>query len=353
PLESLPLSDSHRPLVSVIIAARNEEARIAQTIRQLAAQTDVSLELIVVDDRSTDRTAEIVRSCVPNCRVPIRLVQITELPQRWLGKCHACWTGAQLAQGSWLLFTDGDIHMRPDVVARSVQQCARESADHLALIPNLVVSRWIPRVAVVAHCVMFTLYTSPELINKDRGKQGIGVGAFNLIRRSAYDRIGGHEALRMEVVDDVKLGVLVLKHGMRQRAYSGLSDIQADWARTLPEMIRAVEKNWFAAVEYRLSKAIGIFLLLPGSIFAALVGPWYAGWIGCFPLAACLSTGFAGMIYARRFGWPWHTGVCSIAGWLVFVGGGMNSVWATYRQGGIRWRDSFYPLEQLRAGVVR
>jgi hypothetical protein len=338
--------------VSIIVAARNESARIGGTVRRLLAQQSIACEILVIDDCSTDATARIVAQ-IARKDGRVRLVSIKTLPDGWLGKCFACWTGAQQATGDWLLFTDGDAHMTPQLVARAVAQAELEQADHLALFPDILARRFWTRVALLGQAQLFTLYTAPHKINSDRSRRWIGVGAFNLVRRDAYLSIGGHEALKMEVVEDMKLGYLVRKHGLRQRAYSGLGDLEVDWAQSISQILAVTEKNWFAAVDYNLPMALAIFLFVPGSWLAALAAPVYAGPIGWFAVAGLLSLSISGLALARGFGWPWYLAPLSSVGWLVFAVAGVNSVWRTLRQGGIRWRDRCYSLDRLRAGVVR
>ncbi len=338
--------------MSIIVAARNESARIGETVRRLLSQRSIGWELLVIDDCSTDATARIVAE-IAREDDRVHLVQIDTLPAGWLGKCFACWTGAQRATGDWLLFTDGDAHMTPQLVARAVAKAELEQADHLALFPDILARRFWTRVALLGQAQLFTLYTAPDKINSDRSRRWIGVGAFNLIRRDAYLSVGGHEALKMEVVEDMKLGYLVRKHGLRQRAYSGLGDLEVDWAQSISAVFAATEKNWFAAIDYSLPMALAIFLFVPGSWLAALLAPWYTGSVGWFAVAGLLSLSIPGLALARGFRWPWYIAPLSSLGWLVFALAGFNSVWRTLRQGGIRWRDRFYSLDQLRAGVVR
>lgn len=338
--------------VSVIIAARNEASRLEQSIQRLLDQREIEFELVIVDDRSGDDTGRIARAAA--VRDPrVQYVRVDDLPDGWLGKCHACWQGAQRATGNWLLFTDGDIHMSPDVIARAVAVSKEESAHHLTLFPGILAERLGVRVAILGQAQLFTLYTSPETINADRSNRWVGIGAFNLICREAYDAIGGHETLKMEVVDDMKMGFLVRRHGFRQRVYAGISDVQADWAQSVMGVVRALEKNWFAATEFNLVGSIASFVLIPATILGALAAPWFAGWAG-WPVLGCLLLVCAqSWTLCRRFQWPAYLALLTPLGWLIFVSAGVWSVFTTMRQGGIRWRDSFYPLDELKRGVVR
>src|SRR5580704_10307974 len=129
-------SPSERVRCSVVIAARDEEARIEGTVRRLLAQQGVEAEILIVDDRSTDRTGEILRRLAKeDARVKVKRVEV--LPDGWLGKCHACHVGASAATGDWILFTDADCWLRPDVISRAVRLAEREGADHVVISPRL------------------------------------------------------------------------------------------------------------------------------------------------------------------------------------------------------------------------
>ena len=134
-----PLADSPvRARCSVVVAARDEEARIEGTLRHLLAQRGIEVEIIVVDDRSTDGTGEILRRLAEeDARVQVR--RVDALPEGWLGKCHACHIGASTATGDWILFTDADCWLKPDVIARAVQVAEGDAADQVTMTPGTVV----------------------------------------------------------------------------------------------------------------------------------------------------------------------------------------------------------------------
>jgi glycosyltransferase involved in cell wall biosynthesis len=348
---TIPL-ESPLPKVSVVIAARDEGARIKRTVGGLLAQEGIELELIVVDDRSRDDTPRILAELArEDSRLSV--VRVDELPPRWLGKCHACSRGAERAQGEWLLFADGDVHMGTDLIRRAIAVARREQADHLTLMPGLNCTGVLTRATVLAFGQLMSLHAPAAEINQDRGKRAIGVGAFNLLRREAYCRLGGHEPLRMEVLDDMKLGLLVRRAGLRGRVYSGLDEYEVEWAHSIPQVIRALEKNWFAAVEYQLLPALLIVFVLFGSWFGAFLAPLYEPVWGWLAFAAVLSTMFPAMAQARLSRWPWYSAILAPLGYPIFATAGVHSIWKTLRQGGVRWRETFYPLNELRAGVVR
>ncbi|MCW5555037.1 MAG: glycosyltransferase family 2 protein [Verrucomicrobiae bacterium] len=350
-LKSLPTTPAEtRFKCSVVIAARDESARIGQAIRRLLARRDVELEVIVVDDRSTDGTSEILqRLAREDARVRVKRVDV--LPEDWLGKCHACHVGASAATGDWLLFTDADCWLKPDVIARALAVAERDQADHVTLISGLDGGSVGLRAAHLLFLISLANWISG--VNRDRPKSHLGIGAFNLVRAAAYRQCGGYEALRLTVVDDVKLGLLLRRAGKRTRAFIGGDDVECHWGRTAWGTVKLMEKNYFAAVDYRTG------LVLAGSVFVLLVFALLAlGLVsGTLPgIAAALSPlslVLPAAILARRLRWPWAVAVCVPFMFPLFLFSVLNSTFVTLRQGGIRWRETFYPLESLRGGNVR
>jgi glycosyltransferase involved in cell wall biosynthesis len=355
-LEALAAEERPKPLCekrvqcSVVIAARDEEERIEQTIRHLLAQRGVEAEFVVVDDRSTDRTSEILRRLAQeDARVQVKRVDV--LPDGWLGKCHACHVGANAATGDWILFTDADCWLKPDVIARAVRVTERDRADHVTMSPGTVIESLGAR---AWHLLFLTsLLNWFSGVNRDRPRSYIGIGAFNLVRAAAYRQCGGYEALRLTVVDDVKLGLLLRRAGKRTRAFLGVDDVECHWGITVGSMVKIMEKNYFAALDFRLglvlAGSVAVILVFSILVLGLLTGT-AAGLAAAFsPLALILPAG----ILARRLGWSWPCAVYTPFMFPVFLYALLNSTWVTMRQGGIRWRDTFYSLDTLRAGNVR
>ena len=234
---------------SVIVAARDEEARLEATVRHLLAQRHVALEVIVVDDRSTDATGNILATPED---MRVRPMRVGHLPENWLGKCHACHVGASVATGDWLLFTDADCWLKPDVIARALRVAARDAADHITLTPGVAAETLGARAYHLAFLGSLANWISG--VNRDRSGAYLGIGAFNLVRTPAYRASGGYEALRLTVVDDIKLGLLLQRAGSRTRAFLGGPDVECHWGTTVPHMIKIMEKNYFAAVDFRLAR---------------------------------------------------------------------------------------------------
>lgn len=236
---------------SVVIAARDEEARIEQTVRHLLAQRGVELEIIVVDDRSADGTGEILwRLAKGDARLRVKRVDV--LPEDWLGKCHACHVGASAATGDWILFTDADCWLKPDVIARALAVAERDEADHVTMAAGTVLSSPAARAWYLLFLTSLGGWFSN--VNRDRPKSHVGIGAFNLVRATAYRQCGGYEALRLTVVDDIKLGLLLSRAGKRTRAFLGADDVNvtgakrsAAWSRSWRRIIsrlRTIGSGW-------------------------------------------------------------------------------------------------------------
>jgi hypothetical protein len=190
--------------------------------------------------------------------------------------------------------------------------------------------------------------------NRDKPESMAGIGAFNLVRADAYRAIGGHEKLRLEVADDMKLGLLLRRHGKRSRCFIGDADVQCDWARSTAGIIKALEKNMFSMSGYRLwPLALGTFCFL--AVFAATAGAFFhlphlaaiaaVSGLALFSLTSlvlALPNGFSALVVVFM---PLAPFVLLTAAW--------NSAITTLRQGGVRWRETFYPVEVLRAGRLR
>lgn len=335
---------------SVVLAGRDEEARIEKTVRHLLAQSGVQVEIIVVDDRSTDGTSEVLRRLATE-DARVRVKRVDALPEGWLGKCHACHVGAALATGDWILFTDADCWLKPDVIARALTVAKTEGVDHIALTPGVVPETPGARAWHVAMLMSMANWISG--VNRDRPKKYFGIGAFNLMRMTAYRECGGYEALRLTVLDDVKMGLLLRRAGKRTRAFIGGDDVECHWGTTVGAMIKIMEKNYFAAIEYRVMAALALGIGGPLLWGVAIIGPFTGSIAGFAAGLALVSLMVPAGIIARRLGW-------SVAGaalvpfiYPALFFSVLNSAIVTLRQGGIRWRGTFYPLDNLRRGTVR
>ncbi len=348
PLEPLAVSEPERTVVSVVIPARNESRSIEMTVRRVLAQQEVDLDVILVDDRSVDETGAILDR-LADADGRTRVLRIEDLPEGWLGKCHALHVGARQARGEWILFLDADTWMTPQVIGRAVQAARREQADHVCLMPRQRGATVLGKASM-----LMLLAGMPDAMNKaNRDRGAIGFGAFNLVRADALREIGGHTALRMEVVDDHQLGRVLYRAGKRTRGYFAGRDVEMDLARTPADLVKALEKNAFAIIRYSVPTASLIGLILAALLAGAVAGPVVGG---PGPVAAGMSylaLALPGTMLARRYAWPVLAGFLAPVGLLVVFLAGSNSVLTTLVRGGVRWRDDFHRLADLRRGMVR
>jgi len=341
------------PMVSVVVPARNEAERVEEALRSLTNLDYPALEVIAVDDRSTDGTGAIVdRLAAADPRV--RSFHIAELPEGWLGKCHAMEAGARLAEGELLLFTDGDVVFAPDTLRLAVRYLLARRLDHLALLPGLVPGGYWEDAAKSYFAMLFIVGVKAWAAGSASKDVYVGIGAFNLLRRTAYEAIGGHETLRLEVADDLMLGKRVKQAGFRQEALIASDHLRLRWQEGVGGFIRGLEKNGFAALGYSLP----FLLLVTAFVFLFYAIP-YLGVLS-FRDARVFGYAFSILLMHGTYG---YFASFQRNGWLlapvlpcaafIYLFALWRSAWITLRRGGVRWRDTFYPLEVLKRGPGR
>lgn len=336
------------PKVSIVFAARNEGHTVGAAVPTMLQLDYPDLEVIAVDDRSEDDTGAVLDGLAA-ADARLRVVHVRELPAGWLGKNHALQLGAAQAAGEWILFTDADINFRPDVLKRAVAYGRAHSLDHLAAVPQLHEHGHALGICVSAFSLLFALFVRPWRVVNPMSRCHGGVGAFNLVRTSTYRKLGGHEPLRLRPDDDMKLGKL-MKSGGFSEVVLGANALSVSWYSSVGEMIRGLEKNTFAGVDYRVSMivgAVGVHLLAvfwPVVAVFAATGPdrwlWLASVVVMLGVAVD-NTRFDG---GRR----WH-GLFVPVGIAVMDYILVRSMLLTFWRGGIVWRGTHYPLRDLKA----
>jgi glycosyltransferase involved in cell wall biosynthesis len=350
-----PVAAPGNPRVSIIVPARNEAEDIEASLRTLLALDYDNYEVIAVNDRSTDHTGEIMEMVARDvaARGRLRVIHHRELPAGWLGKTHAMWTATNAATGDWLLFTDADVLFKPDSLRRALAYAEAEHADHVVLFPQMIMKRPGEFMMIAFFQTMFVFGHRPWKVADPKTRDHMGVGAFNLLRRSTYEAVGTYAALRMEVLDDMKLGKVVKNAGFAQRNVFGSDLISIRWARGAMGVVNNLTKNFFAILSFQwwrtLIAAFGLaFLnLMPflGIVFAH-------GWER-LPYAIALGSMF--LIY---LGMSWRSKVPAYyfalhpVSTALFVYTLLRSMFHTLRNNGIIWRGTKYPLEELRKGMV-
>lgn len=232
--------------VSVIIPARNEESVIATCIESLARQPEVS-EIVVVDDQSTDSTARVVSKLIG--KYPqLRLLQTDRLPDGWVGKNHALWTGVRQANGDWLLFTDADAEHGPDSVARALQIAREREAALVSFSPEQVTEEWYEKALIPYVYLRLAKFFSYDAVNDPKSKAAAANGQFLMIRRDVYDAIGGHASVAGEVLEDVAIAMRVKAAGQRIWFGCGKGIVRVRMYRSFDEMWEGWKKNLYRLI---------------------------------------------------------------------------------------------------------
>lgn len=267
PLEPVAsLSIAPAPKISVIIPARNEEKNIGHCLTHLFKENYPNFEIIVVDDRSTDRTPHLLDNLQKLSTAPMKVVRIEKLPPGWTGKSHAMHAGAKAAAGDWFLFTDADTTHRPSSITTAVNEALRQKIDFLTLAAELEsLTFWEKTVQPIAVGSLAIWFPIEAMAN----------GQFILVSRKSYEAVGGGEAVKDKVVEDIELARAMRRAGFRTRLadgtklyrtrmYTSLSGIVTGWTRILTHLF---EKNI-----WKLTEKIGMFLFFSIFPFAIFLG---------------------------------------------------------------------------------
>jgi glycosyltransferase involved in cell wall biosynthesis len=343
-------TEKHSPKVTIVVPARNEALTIEPALRSLRKLDYPNYELIVVNDRSDDGTGEVMERIAAEAEgAPVCVVHVRELPPKWLGKTHAMWVGAKAGNGDWVLFTDADVVFRPDTLRRALAYAEREGADHLVLFPTMLTYTAGERMMISLFQALIGFGHRPWKVADPDARDYIGVGAFNMIRRSTYERVGTYERLRLAVMDDMQLGRLVKKGRFHQRCVFGKDLTRIHWAHGAMGVVRNVTKNFFAYMRFNFWIALAaacalIFLnVLPFVAVFLSSGPTLVGYLVAI---LCVFAIYAGMAPKSGIGW-WYFFTYPI-GSALFAYAIVLSAVTTVRHGGVMWRGTLYPLEELK-----
>jgi glycosyltransferase involved in cell wall biosynthesis len=347
-----PAKDAACPGISLLFAARNEEEKLPTSLATLAALDYPRLEIIAVDDRSQDATGRILDD-FGAVHARFRAVHVSELPSGWLGKPHALQKAFEVSSCEWLLFTDADVSLKPDVLRRAMSLVKQQNLDHLTLVCNVEMHGFWEKTLLTFFGLAFHLSTDAQSVSNPNSRAYVGIGAFQLLRRSAYEAIGTHRRLAMEVVDDMKLGKLVKQSGFRSCVAVAQDFVSVRWHAGARNIIRGVTKNFFAAFGYSVAFAAagltGVFLLNVVPFVGILAGHGWIRILSAIAVAVALCM-HGGVNVANKVS-PLYALTHPI-GAAIFCYMIVRSVAVTLWQGGVTWRGTFYPLKELRRGVV-
>lgn len=340
------------PLLSVLVPARDEERNIARCLRSLLAQDYPRMEILVLDDHSSDATAAIVAQLAREDRRLV-LLQGQPLPEDWHGKAWACYQLARAAGGDWLLFTDADTEHAPGAVSASVAMARQTSADLLSLFPELVSGGWWERLMlpVIPFALLAGLPLS--LVHRARcPRAAIAFGPFMLFSRQGYWRCGGHAAVRTNIVDDMGLAHQIKKAGGRLLMADGCDLVRVRMYRGACDLWQGISKSVFAALHYSWTTLALAF----AGVGAAFVGPlaflglglWRGdtgrAWVG-LPLVQIVLVWAAALAVARRMRMSQAMAFLRPLTMAMTMVIAVHSAWCARLGSGTVWKGRSYQVE--------
>jgi len=343
------------PLLSIIIPACNEAEDIETAIQSLIDQDYPNLEIIAINDRSTDETGNILEQLAKN-ESRLQVLHIKELPGGWLGKVNALYQGTEKAKGEWWLFTDADVHFCQGSLKRAIYLVKKEKADHLTLLPHVFIKKFWLDVCITTFGFLFFISTRAMLVNQENSKTPIGVGAFNLVSKEIYNKTPGFEWLRLEPADDYGLGLMVNNAGGRTHFALAERDLSVPWYGSVKEMFVGLEKNLYGSgAHYSLIRLLimvpVLWLLAVAPVVALVAGLIIPSWT--MTALGGIAIGVVIIISISTFKSRRSESLYLLLFPLGLIMISLMFLWSGYRcmkNGGINWRGTHYPLQALRAG---
>ena len=336
------------PLVSIVIPALNEGESIEKTLRSIMALEYPNFEVIAVNDRSTDNTGTILerwKGLYPNLTV----IEVDTLPASWLGKPHALYQGARRSKGEYILFSDADVLLEKSALGRAMRYMVEEKLDHLAVTFDIVPHGGLYNMMLIEVGIGMLSILKPWRASNQNRPESAGVGAFNLVSREAYLESGTHEAIANHVIDDIGLGILIKSNGFKQEFLMGEGLITVDWYSSTRHLIEGLEKNVFAAFNFRISGPFGVTLLMIALVIWPHIGLFltegFAFGMNAIVVLLRFSVfcAFACVLKFRFVDLLWYPVTPFVALYTLW-----NSVLVTLIRGGIRWRGTHYPRNTLK-----
>ena len=335
------------PKVSIIFGAKDEEHKIRDAVLSMIQQDYPHFEVIAVNDRSTDSTVAILGTMPKSER--FRVVNITHLPEGWLGKTHALYQGYQLSSGDWLLFTDADVQFDSSTLRSAINAVQKYHLDHLVLYPRLMTKSYVEAIFIHTFTFFFYLWYRPWAARFRYDPAFVGIGSFNLVKRSIYEAIGTHQDLALQVADDMMLGKRIKSSGYRQMLMNGQELLTEHWVEGFQGVMDCLRKNAFAGLHYSIPFLVFLSFMLFLFDILPFIGVFFAG-----PPASYFFMVSAGMIFLiygvqHKFDrqslatFPAHP-----LGSLLMLAIMWRSALTILKEGGVWWRDTFYPLELLK-----
>lgn len=349
-----PKTAADLPLVSILVPARNEEHRVlSNCIRSLLAQDYEPLEIIAVNDRSTDATKTILQE-VAETNPKLRVIEGAEPPAGWLGKPHALHQAFVAARGEWVLATDADMIFERSAVSTAMAHGLEAGVDAVTLLPFVECQSFWERIFMPTFGWFMLLAMPIERVNDPRRKEALGIGGFFLIRRAALERVGGYQAVCAEVAEDLRMAELLKQSGARLRVEYAPDLIHTRMQTNLREIWEGFTKNLFAGAKFSLVSAlagvVAVLLFAVAPVLVAIVcavmigtnlfGEWPSEWMLLFiPTFSvwAIQVAIFGVIN-RSWGIPIAYAFAVPLGYLLFAMILFNSAVKIATGRGVKWK---------------
>ncbi|MBA3662114.1 MAG: glycosyltransferase [Gammaproteobacteria bacterium] len=342
------LATPQLPSVSIIFSALNEEATLETAARSLLNLNYPKMEIIAINDRSTDATPHILSNLAEQYG-HLKVYHIQQLPENWLGKNHALHFAAEKAQGEWLLFTDADVIVAPEILTKAVSFAIKNKLDHLTIYERHLRNNFWLKVILLGSYISYCMAFKPWRVSKPWSKKSIGHGAFNLVKKDVYQAVGGHRCIALSCLDDLMLGKIIKNKGYKQAIVTGGDWVKREWYQTGSDMIEGLKKNSFAFFNFS-SLAVAanylfafIYYFLPLLMVIIFSGP--LGWVNGLNIILTFIISIRVAIAFRMnpfFAFLYPLSMVMIL-YIVLI-----SLLSTYKNKGVIWRDTHYPLEKLK-----
>lgn len=345
-----PSTAAELPRVSIIIPACNEAKTIELALQSVLSLDYPDLEILVINDRSTDGTATVLQALKQ--KYPhLKLFTISELPVGWMGKAHALQFGADQATGGYLLFTDADIVIQRSTLLRAMGYVLGNDLDHLSMLfKNTAEGGLLNTLLLELGGGLLHLF-KPWLAKQRDSGRFMGVGAFNLVRSSAYLAIGGHRSFAMHPIDDIMLGKIIKRRGFSQDCLLGDDFIKVEWYGSIGALIDGLMKNAFALYDFRVPRVLAgcLLILLLGVLpsWGLLLGSGLAQSL-CGAVVVVRFLSFAhGLTYTPVSSW---NAIWALVTPYINIYIAVKAMVTTLRRRGIIWRGTHYSLAAMKSG---
>ncbi|MGM0877344.1 MAG: glycosyltransferase [Bacillota bacterium] len=345
------------PLVSIVIAAKDEEEHITKTLSYLAMQDYKNLEIIVVNDRSNDKTGDVIdkfKSTFSNAGKRLKCIHIDDLPKGWAGKNHALYQGYLNSRGEFIIFTDADIVFEEEMISKTISYVHDHHVEHLTVLPRIIYNSYPLKSFIHVFLLTFCIFLQPwKVFIKGKKGKGIGVGAFNLIKRGTYEKLGTHKAFPMNPIDDIELGKRAHAISCNQHFVIGKELLSVEWYPNLPVAIKGFEKNFFASVGYKIENVIVLSILKILYGVYPFIGIFLFDGVLWYVHVLCLSLLFTFYIICiNKFSYlSWYELLLLPFSILCYIYTLVRSMYFVLKGGGVQWRGTFYPLQELRSTI--